>query len=577
MEESILQVVSENEKRQIMPRSERASTSARSPHDFADPSPQGIDGHCEPSTPHGAIPKLPRLRSSRSHSTWWLAIFAFCAIIGIIIADYGGAQDNDMWWLFATGREIVENGIPQMNPFSVWGDQTIVIQQWIPAVIDYLVYSAFGFAGIGVMVALLCLALAATAYALARTFSHGRGSEVSFVAIALLLGCCSSYLTIRPQVWSMIAYLCTIIVLERYRRSNDPRQLLWLGLIMVIHINVHMSMALFDLVIMAAYLLPDLSREGGIKNKMCGYDRRWLLFAIVVCACLTCANPYGIDGALYLIHSYDAAAYGDYIVEMKPITIPGKAYGWCMVAFVALGGVAIGKSGIRRCDLPLIVLYIGTAVMSFQYVRNVWLVSIFAFALVALAFAKTSFDTKVVILRDDPIKVTIASMACAIICISGIVTMQSNLMAEAHDSTTTPVDAVAYLDDHTDPGDTVNVFTHFNAGGYLEWRGYHVSMDARPELWNDAISRSGEDRYYEYIDMTNGKISSGEYMTGKAFDYMIVNTDTDLYEFIVKSMDYDQAMEGNGYVLFRRHEYSSASSASSAAPASSLSFSAGII
>ena len=491
------------------------------------------------------------MRASSSASTWWIAIFAFAAIMGITMMNYGGAQDNDMWWLFATGREIVHNGIPHMNPFSVWDDQTMVVQQWIPAVIDYLVYSAFGFTGVGVMVALLSLIMVAVAYALARTFTHGKGSELSFVAIALLMGCASAYLSIRPQVWSMIAYMCVLMVMERYRAGADKAILTWLPVIMVVHVNMHMSLALFDLVIIAAYLLPDVSKKN-IREAFRSYSRLWIFVALAACAVAACANPYGIDGAAYLLNSYSSAGYGDYISEMKPITIVGKYYGWCMVAFVALGGMAIGKCGRSRCDLPLVALYVLTLVMSFHYVRNVWLVAIFSFALISYAYADTAFDTKVVILRDDPPKLAIASIVCATVCILGVFSMTAELNEQPTDSMTTPVVAVDYLADHTQQGDETRVFTHFNAGGFLEWNGYKVSMDARPELWDNAISKNGEDRYREYIDMTQGNISCGEYMTGKVFDYMIVNTDTDLYDYISNSLDYEIAAEGNGYVLFKQ-------------------------
>lgn len=54
-----------------------------------------------------------------------LAISALCAILiaGPILARTlmgTGTLDSDVWFLLATGREIARNGIPRINPFSIW-------------------------------------------------------------------------------------------------------------------------------------------------------------------------------------------------------------------------------------------------------------------------------------------------------------------------------------------------------------------------------------------------------------------------------------------------------------------------
>ena len=122
-------------------------------------------------------------------------------------------------------------------------------------------------------------------------------------------------------------------------------------------------------------------------------------------------------------------------------------------------------------------------------------------------------------------------------------------MKDPKDSSSTPVAAADWLDEHAEG--EVGVFTHFNAGGYLEWRGYKVAMDARPELWDSKISKNGQDRYHEYIDMSKDKMEPATYMEDKDFDYMIVNTDTDLYKYLLASTSYKVVQEGDGYVLFR--------------------------
>lgn len=500
------------------------------------------------------VVECPRQDNCRNNTPtiWWIALLGIAGVLGFSVMAYGSAQDNDMWWLFATGREILEHGIPHMNPFSVWDDQQIVVQQWIPAVMDYIIYDSFGFIGIGMFVLAQTFALAALLLVLSRVCSAGQGMEVAAVLAAIVIGCATSYISIRPQVCSMIAYVLVLIVMEGYRKNNDWKRLVWLPVIMVAHMNFHMSLAMFDVVIVAAYLLPNL-RYGALRGKFSlDYNRIRILFAIAAMLLASLANPYGIDGVLYIVNSIDAAGYGNYISEMGTIAPYNRYYGRCMMAMVVIGGIAIGRFGLRNLNLGLCALFLLTCVMSIQHVRNVWLVSIFAYALFmsSCGYKTISPRTSNIVLRDDALKIIIASFACSLVLVLGIAHLTGDLVKEREDGMSTPIVAADYMDEKAQEGD-VSVFTHFNAGGYLEWRGYKVSMDARPELWNDAITKNGEDRYYDYIDMSKDDMEPSDYMRGKTFDYMIVNTDTALYQYLLTSIDYIQVTDGNGYVLLQ--------------------------
>lgn len=465
-----------------------------------------------------------------------------------------------MWWLFATGREIMENGIPYMNPFSIYDDQQIVIQQWLPAVIDWLVYSNFEFLGIGIMVLVLTLALAASAFWVSRIVMGKAGDEIAWCVIAAMIGCCSAYLSIRPQVWSMIAFLLILGVLEKYRRGANAKILAWLPVIVLVHANCHMSMMPFDFVIMICYLIP-WKAVGAIKFTDNDYKRLPMLAATAVMMVAACLNPYGIDGAMYLVNSLGAAEYGNYISEMGKIAPWGSYYGILMIVMIMIGSIGIGRNGLSCINAPLTLLFIGCAFLSLMHVRNVWLVSIFAFVLFCSSIRGLRLAPKAFILRDDTAKIAVGALACVTVLLVGFGMMTKPLMKEAKDGTTTPIVAAGYLDkvvsERGQDKDDIKVFTHFNAGGFLEYSGYKVSMDARPELWDDKIAKSGHDRYHEYIDFTKGDLSENAYLSDKDFDYLVVNTDTDLYKHLMSSIDYAVAESGDGYAVFERSKWRS--------------------
>ena len=61
-----------------------------------------------------------------------LALLLSMAIIAMIPAiRSAGTLDTDGWFLLASGREVVESGIPRVNPFTAVEGQGIVLQQWL--------------------------------------------------------------------------------------------------------------------------------------------------------------------------------------------------------------------------------------------------------------------------------------------------------------------------------------------------------------------------------------------------------------------------------------------------------------
>ena len=490
-----------------------------------------------------------RIRESVPGYCRWLLLVALMIIAAFATFDYAGAQDSDQWWLLATGEYIINNGIPQMNPWSVFDDQHIVIQQWIPAVLTFASYSAFGYIGFGIVVLIMTALLTTCSLGLVMTVSDKRPSELSFFAIAMMIGACSAYLSIRPQAWSMVFFIQIMIILEKYRRTNNKKFLILLPIIVAIHANFHLSMMPFDLIIVACYIIPSIKTKR-IATGISNYSRVPLLVSFFFMLLATLLNPYGLDGALYLFNSYGSAAYGNYIAEMGTIAPADSYYGTLMVIMLVLGTIAIGKNGAKQIDLPLTLLFLLTAVLSFQHVRNVWLVAVFALPLFASSMRGVCLSPRVVFFRDDMAKIGVSALGVVTVLISGIIMGTQELSEEPQDNATTPIIAVQWLDSNASKN--AKVFTHFNAGGYLEWNGYKVGMDARPELWNSSISKNGADRYNEYIDMTKNKVSVASYLDGKDFDFAIVNDNTKIQTYLNGSSEWVLATKGEGYSLYQK-------------------------
>lgn len=504
-------------------------------------------------------------RPCRSRSNISVSLIAIAVIIAFSSVYAAQAYDNDMWFILASGREIVENGIPMTNVFTWLPNLSTVIQQWLPDVVTYLTYSKFGIVGICVMVAIQIAALVASLLVLSRKASGGKMRlETSLILIAASIPALGSYISVRPQILTMIGITWTLVFLEAYRHTDDWKWLIGLPITMIAHINCHMAMAPFDLFIIFLYLIPDVTKI--VKDifpsftysfRDSSYGRKPLLIAFIVTCLATLINPYGLNGAMYLLSSYGAADYGGYIKEMGTITPWDSDYGMGMVLMTFIGAMAIGRNR-RDINFPGSVLLIVCTVLSYQHVRNVWLGALLSFPIAFQAFASVGCVTGDKSKDPDPIfadsimwRLICGAFAIAAVCSCVTMSVSNAEMNIGSDGTSTPKDAMDWLDENGVSKDA-KIFNHFNSGGYIEWRGYKTFIDARPELFEPSITGVDEHYYREYVDTSTGDGSYSDMLDKYSFDFLVVNDDTSLYNDLLSDKGYVDVCDGSGYALFKR-------------------------
>lgn len=476
--------------------------------------------------------------------------------------------DNDLWWLLSTGREIVQNGIPYINPWAIHDGMKIVIQQWIPSVVLYYAYSAGGVMAIQLLLCVLIAVEVFVSYRLCEICSDSLlGKEIIFGLLLLTVIPMSAYFSSRPQIYSMIAFELVFMVLEFYRRTGKWKTLLWLPLISLIHVNIHASMAPFDLFLIAIYCLPDIPRlvcrrypVFSVRFSLSEYRRIPLLAALLASALAMLVNPYGINGALYLLRSFGAASYGDYIAEMQPAVI-WSTYGIPNLALIMCGCIAIGKRGIKDLDFPKTVLFVVGVVLSMTRQRNIWLLPLLSLPLLADSLGAFSlYSDKIRLFRN---KAVCALVGVFLLFASGYYAYFSILPivmdSSETDSAKIPYCAAQWMDgyaqEHGISKTDIKVCNSFNNGGYLEWSGLKVLMDARPELWEPPITGQTEHYYQEFVNYSKG-ITPTEEMIGKyPFDFYITINDLSLEDYLGDhSTKYEKVLDGTGYGLWINRE-----------------------
>lgn len=439
-----------------------------------------------------------------------------------------GSYDSDGWFLLATGREIVKNGIPYANPWSFSSYRPIVVQQWLHDVMLYGSYALAGYTGTIIYQALLAVLVAlSVAFAIRGFDDRSLTLPRLLFCIGLALFGAGIYVSVRPTAWSMACICLTIGICTRWKRTGDWRYLMALPAITVLHVNMQSAMWLLDVFIAGCFLLPErLSKFKSVTPEEMLSEIFPLSIALVAMLVASFANPYGVDGARYVITSMGAASYGNGISEMKPAFEATK--GFCVI-FFAVGFIPIALAaaiGRRHIDVPLLVIVFATFIATMLHWRNVWTYSIAS----TLAFASMLPKAE----NHAPLKspATVKTIALiALLAALGPIAANCYVYAtnggqscwqSSERSAGTLVKEIAESGVY-DPVVYAEDPVIYN---YLEWKGMKVPFDLRPELWDERGVMGTASPYRDYVDGMQSKKAKLSYLASNGFDYYVVSKDT---------------------------------------------------
>lgn len=509
------------------------------------------------AVPTASSAPLAPLKNNRILTVLFVTALAIMAAALI----FPGSYDNDVWFFLATGKEIVQHGIPYENPFAIHEGMGIVVQQWLLCVIIYGIYEATGFVGLGFYVLVLFALFILSLYCLGRLLRRASGgSEVITLLMAVAVAATYPFMTVRPHLYSMIAFVWIVFFLERYRSASDMRWLIPLPFIVILHVNIQAAMAPYDLAIVFCYAIPDVVRLFHRRQRLleahlwrADYRRAPLWGILVLCALALLVNPYTLDGALYLIHSLGSASQRQYIAEMKPFAPAMHPYGIVALLFMFAAVGAIGVKGIKRIDMPLVLLLVINIILAFAYLRNLWLAVLFG-AIYLFSATSTAHIRFLATVKGNAVFSAVLGVIGTGICVVSIALAIPSLADKPANTANTPVAAMDYVEESGVPADNVRVFTFFNAGGYIEYRGYRVNIDPRPELWSPAITGHDKDYYLEYLDMAYGDMFFDEYISLNDLNVFIIPDEENLAAMFRNDWTFAEIPSGDGYTAFVKRD-----------------------
>jgi hypothetical protein len=260
-------------------------------------------------------------------------------LFAVLCAGYFAVPlwDSDFWWHIASGREILQHGIPTVDPFGVFPatdavrNDTVLRGQWLGQVVLFILFDAGGVIaviGFRVLVLLACIALVWW-----RCRRLGVGPLAIWLTLILLALNADSFGGERPQLLSFLFAALFFAVIDVAEKK--PRWLLALPVITVLWANSHGGVLL-------GVALLGLWTTLKFFDANCQWSEKkgWLLAAIAV-TLASLLTPNGLQTYVYLFSlqgSVLQARTSEYISAFRLYTL---GYVWQQLWVVAFYLVAL--------------------------------------------------------------------------------------------------------------------------------------------------------------------------------------------------------------------------------------------
>ena len=471
-----------------------------------------------------------------------LLIFDALLVIILLIKEMFSVN-IDYFYMIPTGKIIVNQGIPTINPHHIF-EIKIVVQQWLYCVFLYLI-EPLGATGISISAIITFSGLIFVNYKILKNDDTPRALSITVAILALTLPVLYvpfQLLAVRPEALTILLTLIEILCIERYLKTNKLAYIYTLPFLMLIEINAHGALWPIHYIALLPYLAPNVLRHFCIKTKIDKKQWKHIGITILLMTGAMFINPYGIDMPAYLINTFLSKTF-DYMsineLEVQSILSLPAVYTMCI-----LGGLCYILFKKKQNSFVVYAI-IGYTILSVMYARNN---IFFCIALLYLLreilnilqtnqkFKDIMQEEATALKQQNTLQHTIIACIIGAICLCYAIPF---LTTENIASTTfMPTQIIQYLNENTTK-DT-HIYTSHNSGPFLEYEGYNkLYTDSRPEIYMKKINQT-EDVLIEYRKFAMLRMAKEtpsdeeyeEYINRYGFKYFIVSNDPGLKNYL---------------------------------------------
>lgn len=466
----------------------------------------------------------------------YLLIFSILIILSFSINTIFNHHviDKDIFYTLNQGKYILEKGIYHIDPFSMHEGFKIVVQNYLYSVILYLVFNATSYYFLNILLVFIMLIMHLLFIRINYLITKNLNLSI-LISIFISIAFTFSGLLLRAHMISFILLLILLLLLEKYMLSNKKKYLFFIPLLSLISINLHASLWLYIPLILIAYITGSFSLKK--KKIVKEYPVKDLIITMIVSILVAFINPYSLDMLLFLFRSR-SPYMTKLISELQPYQI---AY---YPPFIIFFYFIITLYLLRR-DLEVknrfIYLFLGTSILGFMHIKGIN-------HFIVLGFFTLSYS-----LKNYKIKLGYLNLALVMsLCLLGFVLIKPHSKVVLTHGLRPLVDE---LDKHAKKGE--HIFTGFDEGGYLNYRGYKSYIDSRAEVYLKNNNKK-EDILKEYYMLTQDSLDYKKFLNKYHFKYLVVDKNDKLKNYLV---NYDIIYKDKKYTLYKEKDYASSRNA----------------
>ncbi|MGN0516988.1 hypothetical protein [Eubacterium sp.] len=497
-------------------------------------------------------------------------VIGFLPFVSLIMAKW--RIDNDTYWIIKTGEYICNNGIPTKDFLTMHKTMDLVVQQWAADVIFYKLYSLMGF--IGPM--LLVLVMYGVFLALMKKLCLQISNKPIIASIATFVAGVSmtQFFVTRPQIFTYSIIIIELLCLERFVKDGKYRHLAVLPVLSVLEVNLHASMWTMLFIILLPYFVNALPLK--IKGRSIACCKLLpLIVTAIVMGVAGLITPYGFKGLSFLFTTSIGNKVNSSIMELHPFTfkLSLEAMSDYVVLAIVLCTYLFYKKG--KTTIRYVLLTVGTCAMMFTYIKLIPYFVICATPTLLAYIDNVDFvgTFKRLVAEDKKkndgksqskllIPITVTLIAVFSIFIVGFVGQSIYSEASKFIKNDGASKSIIALDEAIDAMQTdidlynvddLRLFNGFNAGAYLEFKGYTTYIDPRADSFVEEANHEF-DYLTEYSKVAKGEKNYKKVFDKYDFNYALVcrSSEKPLYINLKNDKDYELVFKNKNYAVFKK-------------------------
>lgn len=443
---------------------------------------------------------------------------------------------SDIWFMASTGKYILNNGFPYIDPLTVHEGLSLVVPQWITCVILYVIFSKFQYMGLAIFEIIMLIVLEYILYKLCL-FVSNKNYKVSIIVSSLIsfLLVLLKFIDARPQLFTYVNILLFTIIIEYYMKNNKKKVLLLLPLISILQVNVHASMWWF-LFVFALPFIAEMLWQKYVKKEKLKYSINLLVQVLIISFFCGLINPYGIDSINYMFLGQDENI-GKIITEMVKLDAFSIHYlTIILILFINFIVIMIYYSKYKKVRVSYILFLFGSLILAQYSKKSSVFMLIFGLYPMAYYFMNYKIDLKVKFSNKIYYSIIVVCLLICVYCLSKNVYIGKFLTYNN------------VINDYVIKNNDVSklkIYANYEVGGYFEYLGAKSYIDTRAEHFLKKMNKK-EDIFEEYINLQYGILDYKKFIEKYDFSYIVI-TDND-YLFYVKNIDGYEKIYDDSYL-----------------------------